>query len=218
MKGLLIKDLQLVLVNKRLLILLFVLAVFFVNTMDEISFVNSFIIMMFEMLAISTLSYDNFNNSNAFLMTLPIKRKDYVIEKYLFILLMTVVGVVCSIILSFIYGISMGEKVEIDIIIGVAVGFLAYSSIAVPLELKFGSEMGKVIPVFICVFGFLAYQMTKNIDDLFKSKISIWAIDKVEKIEKAGDVAIVVSLLVVAVVVISISMAASIKAMNKKEF
>lgn len=41
------------------------------------------------MIAVGTLSYDETDNGLAFLMTLPVDRKTYVREKYLFILICT---------------------------------------------------------------------------------------------------------------------------------
>lgn len=218
MKGLLVKDFQLILVNKKLLYMIVMFVVFFAFTMNDRSFVTSFCIMMFEIIALSTLSYDSFNNGNAFLFTLPIKRKDYVIEKYIFISLMCLAGLICSAIISVIFEAVSGEKGDLLLNVAFAIAFLAFVSIAIPFELKFGSESGKIIPAIIVAACFLIFQIIKKVDVLVDGKISTLFMNMAERIDNLNQILFVILEIMVALIVIGISMAVSIKVINKKEF
>ena len=54
------------------------------GTSTDATFVSGYISIVFAMFAISTISYDEYDNGNAFLFTLPFSRKEYVLSKYVF--------------------------------------------------------------------------------------------------------------------------------------
>ncbi len=65
------------------------------------SFPIGFLGFVGALFSLSSISYDEFDNGNAFLFSLPITRKDYVLEKYIFglisgimFLLLTVISLV----------------------------------------------------------------------------------------------------------------------------
>lgn len=84
MKGLLIKDFLLLKNQKNFFFILFLIAgmMFFTN-FNSIYMIN-YMTLMITMFTISTISYDEFDNGFRFLFTLPVSRKGYVGEKYLF--------------------------------------------------------------------------------------------------------------------------------------
>ena len=88
MKGLLIKDFRLLKNQKNFFILVFVMAVFLTITGgDESSpatFVLPYVGFVCSFFVLSTISYDEYDNGNAFLFTLPFDRKIYALEKYIF--------------------------------------------------------------------------------------------------------------------------------------
>ena len=87
MKGLLIKDLKLMKNQKSFFMVMAVVGLIFLITWDAPYFAISYITMMFSMFAITSFSYDEFDNGAVYLFTLPFSRKTYVREKYLFGLL-----------------------------------------------------------------------------------------------------------------------------------
>ena len=113
MKGLLEKDLRLMLSRKQSILIFIVASLFVAFTMDG-SFVVSYLTMLFTVIAISTLSYDEYDNGFAFLMTLPFSRKTYVREKYIFTLLAEITAWVISVI--FYYVVNMIKGVRIDLL------------------------------------------------------------------------------------------------------
>ncbi|MBR5794701.1 MAG: ABC-2 transporter permease [Erysipelotrichaceae bacterium] len=91
MKGLLVKDLRLLLSQSRFYIILLIV-LFVSGTSTQATFVSGYIAVVFPMFAVSTISYDEYDNGNAFLFTLPFSRKEYVLAKYIFGLLLCVFG------------------------------------------------------------------------------------------------------------------------------
>ena len=107
---------------------------------------------LFGFFTISTISYDEYQHGMTYLMTLPIKRKTYVTEKYLFAMTLTGAGSLLIFILELLYSVimhrGMTEVVMWEILsstcfmIPVVILFFA---LALPLNLKFGSEKGRTL-------------------------------------------------------------------------
>ena len=85
MKGLLIKDFQLAKTQgKMLLIVALVIGVFMeIAGMSE-GFVTGYITIIMSVFAATSISYDEYENCFSFLLVLPVSRKEYVNEKYVF--------------------------------------------------------------------------------------------------------------------------------------
>ena len=88
MKGLLIKDFRLIKVQKNFLFLIGAIGIGLALLSENTVYTIGFISFIFSMLSISTISYDELDNGNAFLFSLPVTRKTYTIEKYCFGLFM----------------------------------------------------------------------------------------------------------------------------------
>ena len=87
MSGLIEKDLRLTLTRKQTL-LIFLIMAFFMGASIDGAFIVSYLTMLGTIIAIGTITYDEYDNGYAFLMTLPFDRKTYVKDKYLISLLM----------------------------------------------------------------------------------------------------------------------------------
>ena len=87
MRGLICKDLRLMMVQKNFLIMLAAVALVSLAAMDDPMFVIMYMTLIFTSFILSTMSYDEFDNGFPFLFTLPITRKLYVREKYVLALL-----------------------------------------------------------------------------------------------------------------------------------
>lgn len=154
MRGLLEKDLRLILKRKQTLLVFLVMAVIF-TVAGNGSFIVGYLTMLAGIMAVSTLSYDEYDNGYAFLLTLPVDRKTFVREKYLFCLGMTTVGWCIAVVLYYISGmiINGAEKPLSSLVVMIPllpVMFLL-SSFVIPLQLKFGAEKSRL--VLFGVFG-----------------------------------------------------------------
>jgi len=153
MKGLLIKDFRIILLQKYFFIILAFLAVVFEFGTGD-GFAVSYMTLMGTVFVLITISYDEYDNGMAFLMTLPVSRKTYVKEKYLFGILMelamwlvgVVVAVACRIISA---GTGNIGKIIMSSFIFIPL-FMIIIAVSIPLPLKFGSEMGRIVLFLVC--------------------------------------------------------------------
>lgn len=150
MRGLLIKDLMLLKRQKTTLVMVAFFAIFmFGNGAMPPSGIIAYVAVFFTMMAISSVSYDEFDNGYAFLFTLPITVKTYVLEKYLYALLAACVS---SLLSGGVAYIRRGTH-EVGFIVGFAVGFalvmLLLVAVMMPLQLKFGVERSRLMGIMI---------------------------------------------------------------------
>lgn len=217
MKGLIIKDFQLLFSNKRILYIVFAIALFSAMMGDGITltYISSFVAVMLQVSALATISYDNYQHGNTFLMTLPLRRKDYVIEKYIFCSIIAFVGIIFSLILGLLARMRTNHmKIEIAVGIVIALVFLIYSFIAIPLELKFGNEVGRTIPFIIGAVIFLIAQILIQVNDSLFDSIMNW----LNKLENISDITALMIAIAAFVIALTITIPISIKIINKKEF
>ena len=217
MKGLIIKDFQLLFSNKRILYIVFAIALFSAMMGDGITltYISSFVAVMLQVSALATISYDNYQHGNTFLMTLPLRRKDYVIEKYIFFSIIAFVGIIFSLILGLLVKMRTNNmKIEIAVGIVIALVFLIYSFIAIPLELKFGNEVGRTIPFIIGAVIFLIAQILIQVNDSLFDSIMNW----LNKLENISDITALMIAIAAFVIALTITIPISIKIINKKEF
>ena len=91
MKGLLIKDIKLLKnQGKTLIITLFVLGIVWGAMNANPLTIVSYVTVILAIFTVSTISYDEYENCYLFLFTLPVTRKQYTVEKYVFTLLLVV--------------------------------------------------------------------------------------------------------------------------------
>ena len=217
MKGLLIKDFKLMKMQKNFFIMIVVISFVVSLLTEDVTFMLGFISFITSLFKISTISYDEFDNGNAFLFTLPIDRKKYAAEKYVFGMLLGVCSLFLAIILAVILNLIEKSDTTSDILIS-AVMLLPFVfllvSIMIPFQLKFGSEKGRIAIsaalgiVFLISFilGELAAILGINIAEVI-NRISLLG---------AGGLFIVI--FVISMIVVLFSMKISISIMNKKEF
>lgn len=201
MKGLLIKDLLLMIKSKK--VILFMLFIGIIGEINDISFATGYILMVLAILSLSTISYDEANHGLKTLFTLPISKSDYVKEKYLFSLIITGIGFVFVTILGCF---SKSGFMETLIILSTALLLLALS---LPFQLKEGNEKGRIV-LFVVVFGctFLFAFLNRFFSEFFES---------MEETLNALDLTMFsVGLLITSFILYFISMLISIRVYNKR--
>lgn len=161
MKGLLIKDIKLLLGQKKFFIVVIAMGIFFMLSNENPVSGVSYITMLLSIFTLSTISYDEFDNGMAFLMTLPIERKTYAREKYVFAGVIAVLSAVGTSILAYVLGKVMDVEVDMTEVIGVAFAIVLVSwlmlAITIPLQIKFGAEKGRIAMILAtgAIFGIL---------------------------------------------------------------
>lgn len=156
MRGLLKKDLALVFENKRMFLIMFVITVFLLITgnQESATFAVSYFTILCGFLVLTTISYDEFDHSNTFLMTLPVTRTLYAVEKYVFALLLGLFGWLIANGMALIAGGAMGYDspgqwwVASGAILVVLLTLVAFM---IPIQLKFGGDNGRIVGLILVV-------------------------------------------------------------------
>ena len=156
-KGLITKELVFLKSYKKNLILFVILAAMLCFLNDSItSFMPVYIPLILGMIATNSFVYDSQANSERYLLSFPLNKKDIIRTKYIYILSFTVLGsilgIVFAIILQSIKDISL---LNIDDIVSTGVGALFGMMILqmfqIPILIKFGYEKGKFIQMIAIV-------------------------------------------------------------------
>lgn len=158
MKGLLIKDIRLLLNQKKFFTLVFVIGLIFFLNNDTPEGAMGYITIISSMLVITTMSYDEFDNGLSFLMTLPITKASYVWSKYILgVGLCSVMSFLVTLVAIFVFKMR-GIPYPLPsffhsglLFFGVALLFLA---VMIPVQVKFGAEKGryaKLVIVFAAI-------------------------------------------------------------------
>lgn len=220
MKGLLIKDFQLAKTQgKMLLIVALVIGVFMeIAGMSE-GFVTGYITIIMSVFAATSISYDEYENCFSFLLVLPVSRKEYVNEKYVFSGILIFSAWLVGLTVGSVFRIIRGEPVlSVEWLAGcfsyitVAVVFL---SLMLPLRLKFEGEKGRVVlPIAIAAMGILIYGGVKLANlagiDVTGSSIKV--------LNQMGAAGIMAMLVIIPVAAAVISWICSRHILEKKEF
>ena len=147
MKGLLIKDFRLMKVQKSFFILMFAVGIGQALLSEDASSAIGFPTFIVSLFAISSISYDEFDNGNAFLFSLPITRSGYVAEKYCFgIILGGGVWALSSAVIA-IVSIARNTAPVMELLVSTASILpimLILLAVMIPVQLKFGGEKSRV--------------------------------------------------------------------------
>lgn len=174
MKGMLIKDFRLLKNQGKSLLLMLLVVAIFMNLITDVgpAFIVGYITIIFSLFTATTISYDEFDNCYLFLMTLPITRKKYVNEKYVFALL----SIACTWVLGTVLGTILllaQPAVEMNAAdwLGSCIGYIFAAwicvSIMLPIRLKFDSEKSRYANfIMIAVVFIEAFLVSSVIDYL----------------------------------------------------
>ena len=220
MKGLLIKDLMLLKNNAQFFAILGIISLMFLIMYSNVTFVVSYITIMFSMFSISSISYDRDDNGMSFLFTLPVNRRDYVNSKYVFALIIILGSVTVSSFLTFAAGmVRRLEFIPEDGLMGAGSAVLCagvMSALMIPLSLKFEAEKSRIVmPAVIGTAFVIAFCITKVIKFL---GIEGDIIVLVKRIENANVWIVLGAILGITAILFFISYLFSFKIMEKKEF
>ena len=156
MKGLFIKDLLLIKNQKRTLPLLLLCGIIMAVTLDSPMAAVIYLTILGAMVSAGTLSYDELDHGYAYLFTLPVSRKAYVREKYLFSVCCCIVsmllGLIICLIVTLVKGGGVSEPGSFSagalLTVAITLGCL------LPARIKYGTEKSSIV-LFI-VFGLAA--------------------------------------------------------------
>lgn len=217
MAGLLMKDVRLLLGQKKFFVTIIMITVFFLIIGHDPMFAVGYCIMLFAFFTVSTISYDEFNHGLSFLLVLPTSRREYVLEKYLFGLLSGGVACLFMTVLGIIYSRVINEDfVIVEWMAGtvsVLVTLIIFLCLTIPLHLKFGIEKARIVVSFFMMAIFIIMMLALKSDQsiaLLKRNF-VW-------IQSLGVVPCCIIGGVLFVLIIAVSIISSIRIMEKKQF
>ncbi len=149
MKGLFLKDFRYLLLQKSFFGLILIIGLALSLTMgDRYYFVLGYLTFMGSLLGFISITMDDQTNGMAFLFTLPISRKQYVTEKYLFSILVMLFSSGVSLAAVFLTRWIKHYTTPPSDIIFTALGCCAclifFLSLMLPLTLKFNEERARL--------------------------------------------------------------------------
>ena len=219
MKGLLIKDFNLILTNKKVLLATLAVGVMMVVMGTEmVSFVVGYVTLICAFQVLTTITYDTYDHSDIFLMTLPVTRKKYVEEKYVFSIVCMFAGWGVSMTIAFLIQMTAHEKIDpVELWAGgvavLAVGFLILG-VSIPAQLKFVGENGKMIVMAVAVSVMLAGFIVMKLSDVLEVDLDASA----EWVFETNGYLLFAVMAGIVIVVYLISFLFSLRIMKRKEF
>ena len=132
------------------------------------TFVVGYIILVFGLSALNTISYDEMDNGYAFLFTLPISRADYVKEKYVYGILSSFLATFFAIVIGIGANLFMTHMEITDIILTGIFSFLTvliFLAINIPVRFRFSSDKARfvVISIMGIFLGTIVYLCSSGI-------------------------------------------------------
>lgn len=217
MKGMLIKDFSLLKGQKHFLLAVAAVSFLLLFVTEQYYFGVGYVGVMFEMFSLSTIAYDEYDNGNPFLFTLPISRKGYVKEKYVFGLLTALGGCIVNMVLIVVMQIAKKDSgADIQVMFVTMAGALAAGMVMIaftmPLQFKFGSEKRQIAMMISFIIVFFVVFCGQSLTDRFGvpgfvKKLSGMSIESIAALSAAIVIALVCA-----------SYLVSVRIMEKKEF
>lgn len=181
MKGMLIKDIKLLKNQKNSILLFGVIGLTCIFANMDVGFVLAYLTFLCCNLAVSTISYDNLDNGNAFLFTLPVSRRGYVTEKYLFSIGFGAVAWMIAVCLCLLIGTLQETGLDIREFMITAPVYLLMAfllaAFVVPVQLKFGAEQARIIITMVMGGSFVLIVLAEravrrfaiDVDEMFRA-------------------------------------------------
>ena len=182
-KGLLKKDLYNLASYKTTLIIVVLFCGIAIIVTDAIYWGSVVIGIIVGMISLSTFSYDEMSKSNKYILTLPVTRKEIVLDKYVLAIGATILGGILGFIVTLLVGNVMNYlrpdnliDINIETLLATSVGGMfgisLIQSIQIPSIFKWGAEKGRIqmfIVLFVLVIigaiaGFLLKQAGLSVD------------------------------------------------------
>lgn len=220
MRGMILKDFYLLKEMKKILMLflLFSFVMLAVGKPGEgENFVLGYINIMGVSLGLNVFAYDDYNNGRTFLMTLPVTRREYVREKYVFSMMCSVAGWLFTVIAT-IVSLTVKGKMVLNEWIPVYAAFLFIGILTIaltqPFMIKYGPEKGRtamilfLIVIFVGIVGVAKYleKSGRSLNEFIYPVINM------------GVAPLIGIASVVVLVILCISYYLSIRFMEEKEF
>lgn len=217
MKGLLIKDFRLMKNMKNSILMIIVIAMGMGAYIKDASFIITYLALIGVTFTTSTMSYDEFDNGYPFLLSLPVSRKGYVLEKYIFGLLLNGGGWLLGSVIATVAG-AVRNTAPVRDSLMMSLALLPFAllllSVLLPFHMKFGGEKGRIVMIITMGMIFAVVVLGAKLAESMHIDLDA----ALEKLPAMGTGTIALGGIVVGVVILLLSCRISIGIMEKKEF
>ena len=219
MKGLLIKDYKLLMLQKKTFLLMLLIAICMNFAMqDNPGFIIGYLTFFAPLMANTTLSYDEYGNGIIFLLTLPVTRKTYVRSKYVGNLLLLLTFWLASAVLeAVLYTVQGMQFFTTETMIGacsILPCSLIFVDFMIPLVLRFGQEKGKLVWAAVGGLIFVIIAALKALSEAGRLEALKQMFGKMAQ----HGVIMTVCIIVLSLLGLAVSYSFSVKIMEKKIF
>ena len=146
MKGLLTKDFRILAGQKRYFTIIILIALIFLCSGQPAQIIVGYCTMFGMLFTVNTISYDEFDHGYLFLFTLPVTRKDYVLEKYVFMMLcgggFWAVSAAAGFVADYIRGDVVSLLEWLMPMFLILLEMTIFLAVMLPVSLKYGSVSG----------------------------------------------------------------------------
>lgn len=161
MKALFIQDFRYMLTQKSFLATILLIGTVLALTQDDnYIFVIGYLGFMGMITGMMSVTMDDQNHGLTFLFSLPIDRRTYVREKYLFIVGMGLGFSLLSTVFCLLFRVFADHKAPTEEILATALGvcavMLLFIAVMLPLTLKYGNERARIVSLIAIGFFFAA--------------------------------------------------------------
>ena len=219
-RGLLEKDFRLFFRQggNLFLVLVFVALFFILTGKTAAAFIAMYIPSVLAIYSGNTISYDENGHGYTYLFSLPVNKKIYVREKYIFSFIMTAcgwcIGMICAGIMVLI---NPEEVFDLEMLAMELITFFVFQAIAgimIAIRIRFEGEKGRIVlPIAILIIFAICYTIGSFLKANLELKESILNV-----IGGTGDLEIAIALIVLSLLVWYASYKYSMRVMRKKEF
>lgn len=217
MKALFIQDIRYMLTQKSFLVTILIVGIALaLGQNDNYIFVIGYLGFMGMITGLMSLTMDDQSHGLAFLFSLPIDRRTYVREKYLFVVFMGVVFSLFATALCLLFRVFADYKAPLDEILATSLGtlfvMLLFVCFMLPLQLKFGAERARLAS-FIAIGLFFAAVIVAGLVVNFAD-----ALPFIQAFLSLSPVALIGIAIAFLIVCLRISYSASLRVMLRREF
>lgn len=218
MRGLLMKDLELIKINMKMYLAVFLIGIIYLVAQENGStFFVAYAIFVSISVSVGTISYDGYHHGMKFLMTLPVTKKQYVQSKYLLSFGFAVLVSVISLLLGMMRIQISGKQEAEDLLISAGTALVISCIILcgmIPLRLKYEAEKSRIVMVAVVVVIFLVAAACKELYDVYQKSFG----KGLRFLNTLSGWQIAVGLIVVMMICLAVSVKVSERIMEKKEF
>ena len=133
------------------------------------AYISSYLTFMGTGLVFNSFSYDMYHNEMAYLFALPISKKEYCIEKYIYAFTVTFISWLIAFLITSATHINL-ETVIVQLAMLFS-GFI-YLSITIPVVIRYGREKATIIVLMLVLLLFLAVASGATSVGMLMSQIS----------------------------------------------